>query len=249
MSDSARQAEAWMQAEEMKRVIAKCMDFYAPAAKKLLAECLYGRDVVSAALRSVSAKRHPPSVKVLAGGSHIAIGQLSGDGTLRELLPAGILWKEWYKPPPLFNLCGLRDGKYYLLPYNVPLTELPDEVFLVAVKTKDDSKQHMLAAVEQDGMAIKYASDDLKADHEIVLAAVKQDGWALEFASKELRADRVIVLAAVKHVSWALQYASKELRADREIVIVALKYDGWALQYASKELMADPEIRAAAGWS
>jgi len=33
--------------------------------------------------------------------------------------------------------------------------------------------------------------------HESVLAAMAQNGWALKFASAELRADREVVLAAV----------------------------------------------------
>ena len=33
----------------------------------------------------------------------------------------------------------------------------------------------VLAAVWQDGMALRYASEELQADREIVLAAVRQD--------------------------------------------------------------------------
>ena len=56
----------------------------------------------------------------------------------------------------------------------------------------------MLAAVEQDGRALQYASAELRSDRKFVLAAVKQDGRALEYASAELRSDREIVLAAVE---------------------------------------------------
>jgi hypothetical protein len=47
-----------------------------------------------------------------------------------------------------------------------------------------------------------------------VLAAVAQDGYALRSASAELRADREVVLAAVAQNGDALQHASVELRAD-----------------------------------
>ena len=53
-----------------------------------------------------------------------------------------------------------------------------------------------MAAVKQDGNAIKFASDDLKKDREMVMAAVKQDLSALEFASEDLQKDREIVMAA-----------------------------------------------------
>jgi len=60
-------------------------------------------------------------------------------------------------------------------------------------------------------------------EREIVLAAVRQNGKALRYASDELRADREIVLAAVRQSCWALEYASKDLRADREIVLAAVQ--------------------------
>ena len=72
----------------------------------------------------------------------------------------------------------------------------------------------MLAAVRQDGRALCAASEELKADREIVLAAVRQDGRALCFASEELQADHEIVLAAVRQ-DGAPDYASAELQADQ----------------------------------
>merc|ERR1712086_694517 len=47
-----------------------------------------------------------------------------------------------------------------------------------------------LTAVKADGMALKYASPELRADREVVLAALRQRGWALQYASPELQADR-----------------------------------------------------------
>ena len=47
-----------------------------------------------------------------------------------------------------------------------------------------------------------------------VLEAVERNGWALEFASEELRGDRDVVLAAVKQDWRALNYLSDELRME-----------------------------------
>ena len=46
----------------------------------------------------------------------------------------------------------------------------------------------VLAAVQQNGRALKYASEELQADREVVLAAVQQNGEALTYASRELQA-------------------------------------------------------------
>jgi hypothetical protein len=75
-----------------------------------------------------------------------------------------------------------------------------------------------------------------------MLAAVQNDGSTLEYASKELKADREIVMEAVQSHGWALQYASDELRADREIVMAAIKQNRRYSVFAIDEAKADPEI-------
>ena len=61
---------------------------------------------------------------------------------------------------------------------------------------------------------------------EITLEAVKNDGYALDYASEELKADRQIVLEVVKNKGDALEYASEELKSDKEIVLAAVKNEG-----------------------
>eukprot|EP00439_Symbiodinium_sp_Y106_P038410 s79_g4.t1 len=53
------------------------------------------------------------------------------------------------------------------------------------------------AAVEADGLSLKYLPEDQQADEEIVSKAVKQNGLALQFAAERLRSDRQVVLRAV----------------------------------------------------
>jgi uncharacterized protein YdeI (YjbR/CyaY-like superfamily) len=68
-------------------------------------------------------------------------------------------------------------------------------------------KQVVLAAVAQDGLALQFAAEALRADKEFMLAAVAQNGRALYFAAEALRADKQVVLAAVTQNGLALQYA------------------------------------------
>ena len=84
----------------------------------------------------------------------------------------------------------------------------------------------VLAAVQKQGIALKYASEALKADREIVLAAVKNNGYALQYASEDHKADREIVQAAIKIDPCALLCASEGLSADREIVLSAVQRGG-----------------------
>jgi hypothetical protein len=78
-----------------------------------------------------------------------------------------------------------------------------------------------LAAVKSDALALKFASNELRGDRDVVLAAVESDGEALEYASKKLREDGGIVLAAVTSNGRALEYASKKLRSHPDIVAAA----------------------------
>jgi len=71
---------------------------------------------------------------------------------------------------------------------------------------------------------------------------VKQNGIALQYASTELRNEKIIVLSAVKKTGSSLQYASPELQNDREIVLAAVKQNGFALKFPSPELKKDVEI-------
>ena len=51
----------------------------------------------------------------------------------------------------------------------------------------------MRAAVKRNGLALQYASYELRADKELVLAAVAQDGDLLRYASENLQADKQVV--------------------------------------------------------
>ena len=47
-----------------------------------------------------------------------------------------------------------------------------------------------MAAVKQYGDSLQYASDDLKADKEVVITGVTPSRWAFKYASNALKADK-----------------------------------------------------------
>ena len=100
-----------------------------------------------------------------------------------------------------------------------------------------NSKQEVLAAVNQNGWALSHASEELRNDKEVVLTAVKQDGWALEYVSTELKNDKELVLVAVKKDGRVLRFVSEELQNDKEVVMTAVKQNGDALRYANEEVI------------
>ncbi|GMH76828.1 hypothetical protein TrLO_g2675 [Triparma laevis f. longispina] len=64
-----------------------------------------------------------------------------------------------------------------------------------------------LAAVTNDGDALQMCGS-LRSDKVVVFAAVKQSPWALAYASEDLRADVDVVLAAVRGDKGAVQCAA-----------------------------------------
>ncbi len=66
------------------------------------------------------------------------------------------------------------------------------------------------------GQLLAYAPE-YRGDREIVLAAVRQDGLALKFANPELRADREIVLVAVRQTRYAVRHADRALQNDAQV--------------------------------
>ncbi len=134
-------------------------------------------------------------------------------------------------------------------------------------------KEKMLDAVRKNGYALANASNDLKADTDVVLAAVNQNNnslifacielknnpkfilhiaqkhgaCALKYASSALKNNKKFILQLVKEYgSWVLQYLSPALQSDKEIFLAAVTQDGWALQFAIPALRADKDIVLAA---
>ena len=254
----------------LKRVIKECMYSYFPRAKYLLAEFLFGGTAVKNAFEEAEQKQNVPRRTILSVLGD-PLGFIRGNGTLFESLKGGVAWNEGEKPPEFFNLWGINDEDYYLLPYNVPISKLPSEVFLVACDTIFQSKEHMLndgkmcgnnlfsslealrddrevvlVAVTNNGMELMFASNALRADRDVVLAAVQNNGSALMFASEKFKNDPNVVLAAVAECGVALKYASKELQADSDFVLRAVTCNPIALKYASKEHQNDPNVVLAA---
>jgi hypothetical protein len=137
-----------------------------------------------------------------------------------------------------------------------------DKTFLVDVLVEYDNcgfkitdKAVALTAVGKCGRMLKYVSDELRADKDVVLAAILPDGsWkharTLEYASTNLKADREVILAAVSHEGLALQHASSDLQDDKDIVLLALKNNKCKaadtqyrlLMYASSRLQNNKEV-------
>jgi hypothetical protein len=100
----------------------------------------------------------------------------------------------------------------------------------------------VLKAMQQNVLAFRHASEELKDDYDFVLKAVQQNGLALRYAPVQFQANREIVLAAVQQNILAFMVVPSVFKADREFILEAVKQNGWALRWATEDLKKDREI-------
>ncbi|CAD7975875.1 unnamed protein product [Amoebophrya sp. A25] len=118
-------------------------------------------------------------------------------------------------------------------------------------KNMRDDFDVVLAAVTQNGMTFRYASQRLKNDPRIVTAAVLQQPYAMRYASVEMRANRSVAFAALDGVdtndlALLLENLSPELRDDEELVLAIVERSGRLLWAASPRLRGNERVARAA---
>jgi hypothetical protein len=104
-----------------------------------------------------------------------------------------------------------------------------------------NKREHVIYAVEREGIALKSASEAYKNDKEIVMKAVGQGSRILQYVSEALRDDREVVMKAMQYDVFNFAYASERLRDDYEIAYMAMKdYGRINFQFLSQRLQNDP---------
>ncbi|WBP84242.1 DUF4116 domain-containing protein [Mycoplasmopsis edwardii] len=126
-----------------------------------------------------------------------------------------------------------------------PITETRKKNFFDIFSFFKNDKEVILKILDKDGLALEFASDELKDDREVVLKAVKQDGLALKFASERLKNNLNIVKVSINQNVNAYHYASEQIKNNYEIALMsaaaikkipeALKNNSnWQLDFANK---------------
>ena len=106
----------------------------------------------------------------------------------------------------------------------------------------------ILAAVQKDGLALRYCSHGipptghdmlstaLQNDLQIVTAAVKQNGRSLEYVHPALKANADVCRAAVTQNGLSLRFVSIDFQDDINMCRVACQQNPWALQHCSASI-------------
>ncbi|WP_257287418.1 DUF4116 domain-containing protein [Endozoicomonas sp. SESOKO2] len=130
----------------------------------------------------------------------------------------------------------LKDHYFVIKPssgYNLNFDFLP-------VQSLGDHKEKLRNVLLKDGL--KYASQRICNDKDLVLATVALHPYSLEYVSEELKGIAEVVMLAIARDGYHLQYASPTLRDDEKVVIAAVASSLGALQYASERIRSDRNI-------
>jgi hypothetical protein len=133
-------------------------------------------------------------------------------------------------------------------------------------------KEFVLSVVGECGELLKYASDELKQDSDVVIKAFRNQHHSLRYAPVELlknpaflvrliasggrlylkyanpvaRNDPEVVVLSLKWCARNLEHASSFLKNDRSIVLTAIKTHWKSFKFASENLRNDCDICLAA---
>jgi hypothetical protein len=123
------------------------------------------------------------------------------------------------------------------------------EVFLELANEKILNSKNFAKTIISNckGFSLKYFSEEIRSNKELVLIAVSKNGNELKHASDKLKKDREVVLTAIKTVASfyrnvSIKYADKSFLSDFEIARVALASSGNSLQYFADKFRKDKEI-------
>ena len=109
-------------------------------------------------------------------------------------------------------------------------------------------REVVLAAIENNGDALRFADDKFRSDVEIVRKAMTSAFTALHGASRDILNNKEVLLDLLTINGYALMCIPKALRNDYDIVMTAVKQPkcGVVLKFASEELQGNREIALAA---
>jgi hypothetical protein len=98
-----------------------------------------------------------------------------------------------------------------------------DPISLLRLATEfKHNRKVVLAAINRNATALKYAGPEFKNDKDIVMLAVDINPQALQYASNELRNDKDVVLKAVSKLGWVFKFARGTIKKDIDVATTAL---------------------------
>jgi len=105
----------------------------------------------------------------------------------------------------------------------------------------------VIAAVSQNGLALRYATREFRGNKDVALVAVTQNGLALQFVEKSTLTDDDIIEVAVRECgAIALNDSFEEYISSVDTMCRLVKIDGHCLYWGSPEIKANSLVNKTA---
>ncbi|WP_257265450.1 DUF4116 domain-containing protein, partial [Endozoicomonas sp. ONNA2] len=108
-----------------------------------------------------------------------------------------------------------------------------------------NDKDLVLSAVELYPCHLSYVSEKLKRDEDVVMTAINADYLSLKYASQELRDNEEFIRGAIKIRSAAMLYAGEKVRNDKRIIENLMAVNIRILRSVNKSVLKDREYMLA----
>eukprot|EP01080_Neovahlkampfia_damariscottae_P005251 gene5251-8862_t len=113
----------------------------------------------------------------------------------------------------------------------VAISEYPQAFSAVLNKTDEIS----IFAIEKSGLNLKYCSDKIKNDRNIVKNAIEKLGDSFIHASEKLRDDEKLARIAIEKSPFLFKFVSKRLKNLEELSRFAIKLQSENIKYTTCE--------------
>lgn len=108
-----------------------------------------------------------------------------------------------------------------------------------------NDREILLSAIKQrlSGKILKCVEQHFWNDDELIIEAIKWDGMSLKYASDKLKNNREIIKMAINSLAPSFKFASEHIRYnDMELIILAIKKYGVNIRYTSEKLKNNREM-------
>lgn len=100
----------------------------------------------------------------------------------------------------------------------------------------------MKLLVAKQGLALRYASEEIKDDRFIVLAAIRNNQQAFDYASDRLKNDKAFLLALFPYTPAIFHRLNNELKNDKEFVLSAINVNTKIIRCVRDNLKRDLDV-------
>eukprot|EP00928_Gymnodinium_smaydae_P050331 TRINITY_DN3389_c0_g1_i3.p1 TRINITY_DN3389_c0_g1~~TRINITY_DN3389_c0_g1_i3.p1 ORF type:complete len:445 (-),score=64.77 TRINITY_DN3389_c0_g1_i3:298-1632(-) len=103
-------------------------------------------------------------------------------------------------------------------------------------------RQVVLAIVRRDGLLLQHMPDAWQDNFEIVKAAMEQNELALQYASSRLRSEKAIVLPAIQRNAETYQHVQEALQNNVDFAVHALSSNLFVLKWMPESLTSSDDF-------